>query len=75
MVLMPAMENYFVAAKQGAEFIGRLLEEMIDILVSPESVRKDVEENKYQYINVDTKDVYYNFFFLAGQRVLETKQL
>jgi hypothetical protein len=38
MVLMPVMDNYFVDAQQGAEFIGRLLDEMIDILVSPESV-------------------------------------
>jgi len=26
MVLIPAMENYFVAARKGAEFIGRILD-------------------------------------------------
>jgi len=33
MVLIPAMENYFIAAKERAEFIRRVLEEMIAILV------------------------------------------
>jgi hypothetical protein len=42
MVLIPAMQGYFVAAKQRAEFIGRVLDEMIAVLLSPESVAKDI---------------------------------
>jgi hypothetical protein len=35
MVLYPAVESFFIAAKEKSEFIGRLLAEVIDILVFP----------------------------------------
>jgi hypothetical protein len=38
MVIFPAIESYFVAAKEKAEFIGRILDEMISILIFPESI-------------------------------------
>jgi hypothetical protein len=38
MVLIPAMQSYFVAAKEGAEYFGKILNEMIAILVFPESI-------------------------------------
>jgi hypothetical protein len=38
MVLIPAMQSYFVAAKVGAEYIGKVLDEMIAILTFPESI-------------------------------------
>jgi len=38
MVLIPAMENYFIAAKENAKFIRTVLDEMIAILVFPESI-------------------------------------
>jgi len=41
MVLIPAIENYFIAAEKNAEFIGRLIEEMVDILVDRDSVPLD----------------------------------
>jgi len=66
MVLIPAMQNFFVAAKEGAEFIGRILDEMILILMFPKLVLKDIEENK---------DIYNQYFLLAGLRLLEAKQL
>jgi len=74
MVLIPAIESYFVAAKKRAEFIGRLVDEIIDILVFPESVSKDIQENKYKYYRLDGRDIYYQYFLLAGHRVLEAKQ-
>jgi lipid A disaccharide synthetase len=40
MVIFPAIERYFVAAKKKAEFIGRVLEEMITIPSSPNQLRK-----------------------------------
>jgi hypothetical protein len=43
MVLFPAIESYFIAAKEKAEFIGRVLEEMISILLFPKSVIKDIK--------------------------------
>jgi hypothetical protein len=43
MVLFPAIESYFIAAKERAEFIGRVLEEMISILLFPKSVIKDIK--------------------------------
>ena len=66
------MENYFVAARKGAEFIGRILDSMIDILVSPESVSKDIAEERYKYFSLNGKDIYYQYFLLAGHRVLKT---
>jgi len=35
-VVYPTIEPHFVAAKQKADFIGRFVEEMIDVLVFPE---------------------------------------
>jgi len=75
MVLIPAMQNFFVAAKEGAEFIGRILDEMILILMFPKLVLKDIEENKYEYFNLNGKDIYNQYFLLAGLRLLEAKQL
>jgi hypothetical protein len=34
-VLFPAVEGFFVAAKEKSEFIGRVLAEMVDILLFP----------------------------------------
>jgi hypothetical protein len=47
MVLIPATQGYFIAAKQKAEFIGKWLEQMIDILTFPENVSKDIQGKKY----------------------------
>ena len=74
MVLIPAMENYFIAAKGRAEFIGRVLEEMITILVFPKSILNEIAETKYKYYGLNGKDTYFHYFFLAGHRVLEDKQ-
>jgi hypothetical protein len=35
MVVIPAMQSYFVAAKEKAEFIGKFLDEMIAVLLTP----------------------------------------
>jgi hypothetical protein len=59
MVLFPSIESYFIAAKERAEFIGRVLEDMISILLFPKSVAKDIEEGKYEYFRSNTTDVYY----------------
>ena len=47
---------------------------MIDILVSPESVSKDIAEKKYTYFSLNGKDIYYQYFLLAGHRALQDKQ-
>jgi hypothetical protein len=47
---------------------------MLVILASPASIAQDLQQNKYQYYNLDGKDIYYQYFPLAGQRVLQTKQ-
>jgi hypothetical protein len=59
MVLFPSIESYFIAAKERAEFIGRVIEEMISILLFPKSVAKDIEEGKYEYLKGKITDVYY----------------
>jgi hypothetical protein len=52
-----------------------MLDEMISILIFPESIVKDIENGKYQYFNLKSTDVYYQYSFLAGQRVIQAKQL
>lgn len=74
MVLIPTIENYFIAAEKGAQFIGKLIEESISILLTPESIKKDIAEKKYSYIHIDDHDVYYQYFLLASQRVLLKRQ-
>ena len=46
----------------------------MDILVSPESVLKDITEERYNYFSLNGKDIYYQYFLLAGHRVLQDKQ-
>jgi len=46
----------------------------MDILVSPESVLKDIAEERYTYFSLNGKDIYYQYFLLAGHRVLQDKQ-
>jgi hypothetical protein len=59
MVIFPAIESYFIAAKERAEFIGRVLEDMISILRFPKSVNKDIEDGNYEYFKRKITDVYY----------------
>jgi len=35
MILIPIMEDYFIAAEKNSEFIGRLIEEILSILKNP----------------------------------------
>ena len=47
---------------------------MINILLFPESITKDMRENRYEYYRLDGKDIYSQYLFLAGHRVLDGKQ-
>ena len=75
MILLPAMEDYFIAAEKGSEFIGRLLEEILSILRDPEQVQGKSEKLRFaSNSKIDGKDVYNEYFILACQRVLLKKQ-
>lgn len=63
-----------MAAQKKAEYLDQLIQEIINILSVPEGVSKDISEQKYQYIRVDDKDVFYEYFMIAHQRVLLKKQ-
>lgn len=63
-----------MAAKKGAEYVGRFVDEMINILTFPEQITKDIQDNKYQYYHLENRDTYVHYYVLAGQRVLQAKQ-
>jgi len=74
MILIPTIESYFIAARTKSEFIGLLINEIIDILRFPKNIMGGMTANKYAYINVDGKDIYQQYFIFASQRVLIKKQ-
>lgn len=74
MVVIPSVEVYFLAAKQKSEFVQRFIEEMIDILAFPQQISQDIKDRKYEYYHIENRDVYFHYYVLAGQRVLQAKQ-
>jgi len=74
MILIPTMEDFFIAADKKSEFIKELIDEIIIILKSPENAKKDISSKKFNYIKIEGKDIYYEYFMVASQRVILKKQ-
>jgi len=81
MILIPIIEDYFIAAQKNSEFIGRLIEEIILVLTYPKSFQNSWEKiqmNNAKMIfssqKIHGKDIYNEYFKLACQRVLVKKQ-
>lgn len=72
MNIFPAMENYFIAAEKNTEFLDKVIDKVTSLLLSPEKLKE--ESNKYTLVNLKGQDIYYEYFLLAVQVVLQDKQ-
>ena len=74
MILIPAMEDYFIAAQKKSEFIRQLIDEVIYILRNTEDIKNEIVKKGFNYTKIQANDIYFEYFFAACQRVLLKKQ-
>ena len=70
--VFPALEDYFIAAQKDARFLRRLLEEMEKLLREPGEFQR--EKVHYKLVNLKGEDIYYEYFLIAVQVVLQERQ-
>lgn len=70
--VFPALEDYFIAAQRDTRFLRRLLEEMEGLLRRPEEFLR--EKIHYKLVNLKGEDIYYEYFLIAAQVVLQQRQ-
>jgi hypothetical protein len=46
----------------------------MNILVCPKKVSKEMQTKEYEYNNLGEKDIYDQYFFIAVQRIIQSKQ-
>jgi hypothetical protein len=74
MVVSPVLEHYFIAAKKNTEFIGKLIDEMFNILTNPSSAQEEVSKNEQSYPGLSGKDVYFEYYKLSVVKIIRIKQ-
>ena len=52
MILIPAMEDYFIAAQKKSEFIRQLIDEMIYILRNTEDIKNEIAKKGLNYTKI-----------------------
>jgi hypothetical protein len=72
MIAFPALEDYFIAAVPEARFMKALLLEIAQLLGSASGFRG--RRGQYRLNNLKGEDIYYEYFMIAVQVVLQDKQ-
>jgi hypothetical protein len=70
--LFPALEDYFIAAEKNTRFMTSLIAKIGKLLMNPLDFKR--ERGHYHLNNLKGEDIYYEYFLIAVQTVLQDKQ-
>jgi hypothetical protein len=70
--VFPSMENYFMAAEGNTTFLTEVISKIYTFLENPKSF--ELQKSNYSLVNFKGTDLYYEYFLIAVQTILQDKQ-